>query len=534
MTRCYAYIRVSTAKQGEKGVSLQEQRAAIERFAAREKIEIVEWFEERESAAKRGRPVFSKILELLRRKKADGLVVHKIDRSARNLKDWADLGELIDDGVGVFFANEGLDLHSRGGRLSADIQAVVAADYIRNLREEARKGFYGRLKQGVLPLPAPLGYLDRGAGKPKAIDPVKGPLVRRAFELYDSGQYSLETLLEELHRLGLRNRRDGRVSKSGLSWLLNNPFYIGLIKIRSTGEIFDGAHEPLITKALYARVQARLKGRFHGKASRHDYLFRKLLTCSHCGLRLTGERQKGHVYYRCHTRDCPTKCVREEAVDQAFRTALGRITFTDREKRYLGRKLETLRGSSAKLEEKKTQILQCREGQLRSRLGRLTDAFVDGVVDKATYEERKADLLMERQGTADELQRLAERPNALSEDLQRLLKLASGALLSYEKATVDERRDLLRNTTSNRLINGRDVSIELRMPLRLIAQREPVLSGAPQRNVLRTRTDVQKSAATSRKEVNPVLDSIFARLVEWVKGDSGDAQASVQTAAKAV
>jgi len=57
------------------------------------------------------------------------------------LRDWADLGELIDAGVEVHFATESLDLHTRGGRLSADIQAVVAADYIRNLREETRKGF---------------------------------------------------------------------------------------------------------------------------------------------------------------------------------------------------------------------------------------------------------------------------------------------------------------------------------------------------------------------------------------------------------
>jgi DNA invertase Pin-like site-specific DNA recombinase len=88
------------------------------------------------------------MLKLLRQRKAEGVVMHKIDRSARNLKDWADLVDLADRGIEVQFANEGLDLNSRGGRLSADIQAVVASDYIRNLREEAKKGIYGRLKQG--------------------------------------------------------------------------------------------------------------------------------------------------------------------------------------------------------------------------------------------------------------------------------------------------------------------------------------------------------------------------------------------------
>src|SRR6201981_1788237 len=95
----------------------------------------------------------------------------KNSRKKRPLRTWAELGELIDKGIEVPFANEGLDLYSRGGRLSADIQAVVAADYIRNLREETKKGFYGRLKQGLYPIRAPIGYLDNGAAKPKTIDP---------------------------------------------------------------------------------------------------------------------------------------------------------------------------------------------------------------------------------------------------------------------------------------------------------------------------------------------------------------------------
>src|SRR2546422_5562400 len=206
MKKCFGYIRVSTPKQGERGVSLQEQRDAIVRYAQRFQLEIASWFEERETAAKRGRPMFNRMLHLLRTGQAGGVIIHKIDRSARNLKDWADLGELIDQGVEVYFANESLDLHSRGGRLSADIQAVVAADFIRNLREETRKGFYGRLKQGILPLPAPVGYVDQGAGKPKMPDPARAPLVRKAFELYATGRHNLDTLGDELFGFGLRNR----------------------------------------------------------------------------------------------------------------------------------------------------------------------------------------------------------------------------------------------------------------------------------------------------------------------------------------
>ena len=223
------------------------------------------------------------MLKGLRKGDARGVLIHKIDRSARNLKDWADLGELIDGGIEVHFANESLDLHSRGGRLSADIQAVVAADYIRNLREETKKGIYGRLKQGFYPLGAPIGYRDNGAAKAKTIDPEKGPLIKKAFELYGSGQWSIPTLMEELARRGLKNRFGGTVSRAGLHTLLRNPFYTGVMRIRASGETYEGNHEALISKNLFDRVQDILHGRVGTRVNVHDFRFRRFITCDNCG-----------------------------------------------------------------------------------------------------------------------------------------------------------------------------------------------------------------------------------------------------------
>ena len=175
MNSYFGYVRVSTAKQGE-GVSLEAQKEAIEAYPARNDFTISDWFEEKETAAKQGRPVFNSMVKALRQRKALGLVVHKIDRSARNFRDWARIGELADQGFDIRFATETLDFQSRGGRLSADIQAVIAADYIRNLREETRKGIEGRLKQGLYPFGAPIGYLDNGKGKPKTPDPERARL----------------------------------------------------------------------------------------------------------------------------------------------------------------------------------------------------------------------------------------------------------------------------------------------------------------------------------------------------------------------
>jgi site-specific DNA recombinase len=169
----FAYARVSTPRQGERGVSLPEQKNAIERYARAHSLQIGRWFEEQQSASHTGRPAFVQMLRLLRKGTAQGVIIHKIDRSARNMEDWADVSKLVDAGVQVYFASENVDLKTVGGRLSADIQAVVAAHYSRNLREEVKKGLYGRLKQGCYPFRAPIGYLDQGSAKVKIPDPAR-------------------------------------------------------------------------------------------------------------------------------------------------------------------------------------------------------------------------------------------------------------------------------------------------------------------------------------------------------------------------
>jgi DNA invertase Pin-like site-specific DNA recombinase len=486
MKRFFGYIRVSTAKQGEHGVSLQEQRDAIVRFMQHANLEVSQWFEERETAAKRGRPVFTRMLKLLRQGKADGVVIHKIDRSARNLKDWADLGELIDHGIEVHFANESLDLHSRGGRLSADIQAVVASDYIRNLREETRKGFYGRIKQGLYPLPAPLGYADRGKGKLKELDPVRAPLVKKVFVLYATGGYNLHGLADEIAHLGLRNRNGGRVTVSGLSVILNNPFYIGLIRLRRTGETFPGAHQPLITKSVFDRVQSILRNKTNARPKRHPVPFRRLLTCARCGYSLIGEMQKGRVYYRCHTQVCAVTCVREDAVDGEIARALEPLRFADDELTYLKSRVTRCKATWETERESALNAQRMRLGNLHDRLNRLTDALIDRTIEKDLFERRKAAFLMEQKELEEKIAGLEADHGSVPDRLAEFLELAGTVCFQYRMALPEEKRDLLQMVTSNRRVNGRNVELTLSLPFSEVANRYENSNGAPYRGRHRT------------------------------------------------
>ncbi len=501
MKKYFAYTRVSTLKQGEKGVSLQEQQAAISAYSRKHDLQISEWFEERVTAAKQGRPVFSRMMTRLQRGQADGIVIHKIDRSARNLRDWADLGDLIDAGIAVHFANESLDLLSRGGRLAADIQAVVASDYVRNLREETLKGLHGRLKQGIYPFNAPIGYLNCGGGQLKAIDSARAPLIRQAFELYAGGGYTLDTLLSELHRRGLRNRHGGDTSLSRLSKLLRDPFYTGIIRIKRTGAVYAGKHEPLVSVALFEAVQDRLHGRLRSTKWAHDFLFRGMFKCHPCNRFLVGELQKHRVYYRCHTKGCATRCVREDLLEKSIISQWPSVAPTNEWKERLRTRVEACLDRQTEDTSSGAAHRQARMALIDGRLSRLVDALIDGLLDKDSFDRRKLKLLQEKQSLEAAHAEAGPSTGELSAFIMNALELACSAQQSYEIASPSRKRELVETLSSNRRVAGKQLLVEPRMPVRVLLERASVSQCGHYRDATRT------------------LDNAVYELIAWAKGE---------------
>ncbi|MFM2374273.1 MAG: hypothetical protein RLZZ234_268 [Candidatus Parcubacteria bacterium] len=454
MKSCFGYVRVSTVKQGE-GVSLDAQKDAILAFASRNHIEITEWFEEKETAAKSGRPIFLSMMKMLMKRKAEGVVLHKVDRGARNLADWAKFAELADAGIDVHFATESLDFRSRGGRLTADIQAVIASDFIRNLREETLKGLRGRLQQGLYPFGAPLGYVNNGRGKPKTIDPVKGPMVHRLFELYAAGRHSLHSLVPEARSMGLTNERGGPITKSGIEKILQNTFYVGITRIKTTGDTFQGVHEPLVSVHLFDDVKRVRSGKSGKKVTKHRHRYRGLFHCALCNAAMTPERQKGHVYYRCHTRECKSQTVREERLQLAITQALEHHVCGPLSAEWLHKGMETWNNAT----KERNGSLKLRLSQVDSRLTHLTNAFLDQLIDQKEYMERKSGLLMDRARIEEEVTRLSNFQAAQSDHEQFFERIKSVALL-YLLANDEEKRQLIALTTSNRFVSQNGVVVE--------------------------------------------------------------------------
>ncbi len=456
MKRCFGYIRVSTQKQGQ-GASLDAQKDAITAFASQNNLSIIEWFEEKETAAKSGRPVFNQMLRQLKQGKAAGLVIHKIDRSARNWEDWGQILKLPSHGIEIFFATESLDFRSRGGRLAANLQAVIAEDYIHNLREETIKGLTGRLKQGLYPFRAPIGYVDNGRGKPKTPCPVKAPLIQQAFSLYSSGQYSIRSLRAELKRLGLRNLEGKPLSQHGVEMILNNPFYTGLIVIKRTGAVYEGVHEPIVSMKTFQRVQDVKSGKAGKKVTRHNHLYRGLFRCGLCNSAMVPERQKGRVYYRCQTRDCVTKTIREDQITHGVVEALRALELAPDEAAKLKRDWLNWLASDERSQQLRSLDLRIAQGE--ERLERLTDLLLDMMISRDEYNTRKQKLKIEL-AAMREVRENTDYYHLPEAEMDRFLELMKSLAELHVLAKPPEKRWMLENCFSNRTVSGRELCLE--------------------------------------------------------------------------
>jgi len=270
MPDCVVYARVSTKEQQDEGYSIPAQLKGIRAFCEAESLSIVQEFTEAESAGASGRTEFSRMCAYLaEHPEIRTVVAHKLDRLYRNFADQIALEEVI--GARARYVIGDVP-DSPQGELLRDVQLSVAKYYLTNLAEEVKKGMNEKVAQGGWPHKAPLGYLNDSNTRSVIVDPERAPLVVRAFERYATGLVSVTRLADELNELGLRTKRGALIRSNTLDRILRNPFYMGVITYG--GESFTGAHEPLVSPALFDRVQSSFKPNKINTRHKHVFLLR--------------------------------------------------------------------------------------------------------------------------------------------------------------------------------------------------------------------------------------------------------------------
>jgi site-specific DNA recombinase len=210
------------------------------------------------------------------------------------------------------------------------------------------------------------------------------------------------------------------------------------------------------------------------------------------------------VYYRCHTSDCLTKCIREDAVENAILQKLEQLRFSDAEQAYFSQTLPALDQQVASKEAEIRRSITLQLDQARDRLNRLTDAYLDRMLDQGAYMERKRSLVLEQADLEEKLVN-ASRDGGQGKRLEKVLELANNAVASYKSALPEQKRELLKILTSNREVEAKIVMIELCSPFREIALRTTFTLGAQERGVTRD----PKSSDIAENVLNALLPKIF-------------------------
>ena len=211
----FIYTRKSTDSEDRQVRSIADQLAELRELAKKENIDVVDTLVEKQTAKKPGRPIFAEMLKRIEAGEAKGILAWHPDRLARNSVDGGQIIYLVDTGIikELKFPTFWFDPTPQG-KFMLSIAFGQSKYYIDNLSENIKRGHRQKLKQGLWPQMAPLGYLNNKETKQIYVDKGKAPLIKKAFELYASGKYTLKEFRKIINELGLRGRRDSLLSVS--------------------------------------------------------------------------------------------------------------------------------------------------------------------------------------------------------------------------------------------------------------------------------------------------------------------------------
>ena len=420
--RAVSYIRVSTREQAqrggsEEGFSLPAQREANKRKAQSMGALVVKEFADRgESARSANRPELQKMLAYL---KEDGgidyVIVHKLDRLARNRADDVEINRAFEEaGVRLVSTSENID-QTPGGMLLHGIMSSIAEFYSRNLANEVIKGMGEKARNGGTLGKAPLGYLNVRARDENgrevrtiALDEERAPLIRLAFTEYATGQWTTKRLAAHLHSHGLTTVPTARkpakaVTGAQLHRMLRHPYYKGIVTFQ--GVEYAGAHEPLVDEETWSQVQAVLDShRFGERERQHNHHLKTTVYCGLCGARLLVQNtrnSKGDLYpyficaRRQRTHDCSFRAVLIDVVEERMSDLYQTIQLSSQDRQlveqYVREELHHLKRDK----DRTIRSLTTRRTNLEDKRRRLLHAHYEGAIPLDLLKEEQAKLTAE-------------------------------------------------------------------------------------------------------------------------------------------
>lgn len=469
------YCRKSSEDEGRQILSIPAQLQELQDFAAHRGLEIAEIFTESQSAKAPGRPVFNKMIERIGKGKIQGIICWKLDRLSRNPIDGGNLIWAIkQNNLEIITPAQSFRRDDENAILMY-LEFGMAQKYIDDLSKNVKRGNKAKLESGGWPNMAPFGYKNNKADRSIEIDHLRSPYLVQMFEMYATGSYSVKDIARILYDKGLRPVRGARVSKARIHMILKNPFYYGMMV--KDGKHYPGKHEPLISKALFDRVQDVFSGRILTKKQKHFFHLRGFFTCAGCGCALTANKKKGHDYYYCTNGkgNCEEhkKYIRSEKLDMLVVKTLRKLQIRPNliEVMYKAAKEKELGAPEqreASRESLKNQLVGLQEKQ-----SRLADSFIEGITPEPVYRQKMATLKNQQVDLERQLNELGNSAGQQIDTLElaRQVFLSSNGLEKEFSISNDvEKRQILEKVLWNLSIENQKVKQhQFKMPYQIIA-----------------------------------------------------------------
>ncbi len=425
----FIYARKSTDDTSRQVRSIDDQLAEVRELATRNNLQIVEIFVERQTAKTPGRPVFNEMLSRIEEGEANGIIAWHPDRLARNSLDGGRIIYLVDTGkiVDLRFPTYKFDATAQG-KFMLSVMFGQSKYYVDNLSENIKRGQRQKLKNGIWPQWAPLGYLNDRSTKTIVPDANKAPLVKKMFEMYATGDYTLSQVREIVVNLGLRGKLEKPPSVSKVQYALRNPIYHGIIRFNE--ELYEGMHEPLISKTLFDKCQEVMERKSHWKKSKHkDFLYRGAIRCGECGCQITMEVQKGHQYLRCTKKKgaCSQSYMREEKLAAQVSEQIRRVAISDEWAELFFEEIKRAQAEEYAATQKHQEKLRQDITLCDLRQSRLMNAFLDRVISEEEYKQTKNQIILEKKQIQENIVSFAGIEQGWLELFKRFVTLANKA-----------------------------------------------------------------------------------------------------------
>ena len=379
------YIRVSTEDQAREGFSLKEQEKRLRAMCEYKGYEVYKIYKDSGISAKTGnyRPAFEELLQDIKDKKCNTIVVLKLDRLTRSVYDWENILKFLEENDAYLdCANDDINTTNANGKMISRILTSVSQQEIERTSERTKVGLAGAIKEGHIPARAPLGY--KHVDKKLVPDPLTKDIVIRIYNLYFEGKsyYNIATIFNEEQVLGKNNWKD-----TGILRIITNEVYKGdYVHGKRTNHptYYKDVVEPIISKEMWDNCQVQKKKNQKNYMRTQTYIFLQKLKCPKCGRILAGgashkiKSDKWYFYYRCE--NCKNN-IHEDKIEEKIKNLLADILEYDNVVNEFF--LPVLK---SKVDNPKDQ-LEKELKNLNNKKERIRKAYIDELFDEEEFKE---------------------------------------------------------------------------------------------------------------------------------------------------